>query len=134
MQVAAESSSVFGELIHKYTRAQAIEDGVLVDVTETAKEAGIKFPVAVTIAVHGGYVVPDERSRRWGQSESGRLWDVLSVFRFYAKTAKPATDTITFPVTFIMKERQRHNVMLKAMIGPGDAGEPVVTIMLPNED
>lgn len=133
MPVAAESS-IFGELIHKYTRSQAIEDGVLVDVTETAKEAGIKFPVAVTIAVYGEYVVPDERSRSWGQSESGRLWDVFSVFRFYAKTAKPDTDTILFPVLFIMKERQRHNVMLKAVIGPGDIGEPVITIMLPNED
>ena len=28
------------EIISIYTRAQAIEDGVLVDVTDTAKEAG----------------------------------------------------------------------------------------------
>lgn len=30
------------DIISTYSRAQAIEDGVLVDVTETAKEAGIK--------------------------------------------------------------------------------------------
>jgi uncharacterized protein YunC (DUF1805 family) len=41
----------FGEVIHAYTRAQAIEDGTLVDVTETAKEAGIKYPTAVTEAL-----------------------------------------------------------------------------------
>jgi hypothetical protein len=34
------------ELIHSYSRAQAIADGVLIDVSETAKEVGIVFPVA----------------------------------------------------------------------------------------
>ena len=41
------------EIIYPYTRAQALEDGVLVDVSEIAKEAGIKFPVALTAAVYG---------------------------------------------------------------------------------
>ncbi|MCF5089180.1 hypothetical protein GIW57_03195 [Stenotrophomonas sp. PA-6-5C] len=35
------------DLIHSYTRAQAIEDGVLVDVSDVAKEAGFKLPVAI---------------------------------------------------------------------------------------
>ena len=39
------------EVISSYSRAQAIEDGVLVDVSTVAKEAGIKFPVAMTAAV-----------------------------------------------------------------------------------
>lgn len=43
---------LFGEPIYIYTRKQAIEDGVLIDVTETAKEAGFKVPVAVTCALH----------------------------------------------------------------------------------
>ena len=36
-------------VISSYTRAEAIEDGVLVDVSKVAREAGIKYPVAVTI-------------------------------------------------------------------------------------
>jgi hypothetical protein len=39
------------DLIHRYTRADAIRDGVLSDVSETAKEAGIRWPVALTAAV-----------------------------------------------------------------------------------
>jgi type I site-specific restriction endonuclease len=35
-----EPDPIFGEVIYSYTRAQAIEDGVLVDVTDMAKEAG----------------------------------------------------------------------------------------------
>ena len=38
------------DVVSAYSRAQAIEDGVLVDVSQTAKEAGIKYPTAVTHA------------------------------------------------------------------------------------
>lgn len=38
------------DLIHSYTRAQAIEDGVLVDVSDVGKGADFKLPVAITRA------------------------------------------------------------------------------------
>jgi hypothetical protein len=31
------------DMIHSYTRAEAIADGVLIDVSETAKEAGFRY-------------------------------------------------------------------------------------------
>ncbi len=69
----------FGEVISSYSRAEALEDGVLVDVSAIAKEAGISFPVALTRAVWDKYVeVPP---RVIGQDEQGRLWDVLYMFR-----------------------------------------------------
>src|ERR1019366_6309710 len=49
------TNELFGEVISSYSRAQAIEDGVFVDVSATAKEAGIKFPVAMTRTVWGKY-------------------------------------------------------------------------------
>jgi len=120
------------DIISTYTRAQAIEDGVLVDVSEMAKEAGIKYPVAVTARVWGEVITPDERSRPYGQSETGRLWDVLMVFRYMAKNV--TATQLLFKVIFIMKERQRRTITLKALAGPGDHGEPVITIMFPGED
>ena len=38
-------------VIHVYTRAQAIADGVLIDATELAREAGFRFPVALSAEV-----------------------------------------------------------------------------------
>ena len=35
------------DVIFTYTRKQAIEDGVLIDVSEMAMEAGFRYPVAV---------------------------------------------------------------------------------------
>ena len=42
------NESLFGEVIYAYTRAQAVADGFQVEVTATAKEAGILFPVFLT--------------------------------------------------------------------------------------
>ena len=120
----------FGDPISIYTRAQAIEDGVLVDVSVTAREAGFRFPVAVTRTVWDGYVVPDSRARYY-QDEMGRLWDILSVLRFYVNRGG---SEIHFPVTMIMKKAQRRNIPFKAVCGPGDYAEPVITIMMPDED
>ncbi len=120
----------FGEPISIYTRAQAIEDGVLVDVSAAAREAGFKFPVAVTRAVWDAYVVPDSRARYY-QDEMGRLWDILNVLRWYVRRGG---SEIHFPVTMIMKKAQRRNIVFKALCGPGDSAEPVITIMMPDED
>jgi hypothetical protein len=122
------------EIIYAYTRAQAIEDGELVDVSETAHEAGIKFPVAVTRAVWAKYVeVPEGVAC---QDESGRLWDILWMFRCAA--AKFHGDTLFFKLYVRNHNRERLTrqdlVTLKAVCGPGDTAEPVITIMLPDED
>ena len=120
------------EVIHSYSRAEAIQDGVLVDVSEMANEAGIRYPVAVTRELQDTYIVPDPRSIPLGQSESGRLWDVLFMFRMAA--TRSSDSIMLFQLYFIVKERQRRLVSLKAVCGPGDTPEPVITIMLPHED
>ncbi len=121
-----QSSSPFGEVIASYSRAQAIEDGVLVDVTETAREAGIRYPVALTQAVFERCVALPSRYRGF-EDERGRLWDVLGMFRFAARAT--SGDTLRYRLKV-----SGRLVTLKAMIGPGDTADPVITIMLPEED
>ena len=104
------------------------------DVSATAKEAGIRFPVALTAAVYGQCVeVPEGIT---GQDEAGRLWDVLWMFRCAA--AKFDGSTLLFKLYVRNHNRERLDsrdlVTLKAECGPGDDGEPVLTIMLPDED
>ena len=72
----SEREEIFGPVISEYSRAQAIEDGVLVDVSETAREAGIRFPLALTRAVWESCVeVPRNRKGQPVpcQDEPGRL-------------------------------------------------------------
>jgi len=120
------------DLIYSYTRAQAIADGVLIDVTETAKEAGILFPVAVTAGLYHQYIVPDVASELHCQSTEGRLWDTLWLFRYAA--AGFSGDLLYYEVLYVMEGRKMNKVKLKALCGPADNGEPVITIMLPEED
>jgi hypothetical protein len=51
------------------TRAQAIAGGVLIDVTDMAKEAGCRIPVALTHAVWQQYVAVPDVSR--GRTRAG---------------------------------------------------------------
>ena len=122
------------EVVSSYTRAQAIEDGVLVDVSEMAKEAGIKFPVAMTSTVWGKYVEVPEGVNC--QDETGRLWDILWMFRCAAARFSGSTLLFKLYVRNHNRERldRRDLVTLKAVCGPGDTPEPVITIMLPDED
>lgn len=126
------------DLIHAYTRAQAIADGVLVDVTQHAKEAGFKVPVALTQAAYFECVAWDDRdelAKPCGQSVSGRLWDVL----WMAFQAARKTDGNVAPFSLLRVPREGDSleatmVDLVLTIHPGDAGEPVCTIMEPGQD
>jgi hypothetical protein len=122
------------DLIHKYTRADAIRDGVFFDVSATAKEAGFKFPVALTAAVWALCVeVPPGVLC---QDEAGRLWDVLTMLRFAVRGQSASANVLRFAVHVRNDNRERTPplVRLKALCGPGDQGEPVVTVLMPDED
>jgi hypothetical protein len=122
------------EVIYTYTRAQALADGVLVDATDLAREAGFVFPLALTEALFHGLIVPALDLVAEGQSIQGRLWDLLFVLRFAIAKARN-TDTIRFSVLFLMSAGSTPvPIELKAICGPGDDGEPVITAMLPDED
>lgn len=121
------------QVISVYSRKQAIEDGYLVDVSHVAKEAGIKFPVALTRTVWDGYVEPSEESKKYGQSVNGRLWDTVWMLRHAIRSNGPSS-TIHYSLIYIMKANQRRRITLKALCHPGDDGAPVITIMLPEEN
>jgi hypothetical protein len=120
------------DLIHRYTRAEAIADGVLVDVTMSAREAGIRFPVALTRAVWERCVaVPADVVC---QDEAARLWDVLFLLALTARRSKGALVRFGVHVRNDNSEGVPPLVRLKALCHAGDHGEPVITVMLPNED
>lgn len=119
------------DIIHEYTREQAIADGVLIDVTATAKEAGFQVPVAVTAAVWSRCVAVPEGVT--GQDEAWRLWEVLWILRAHLATPRRVLDCL-FPVPIQNGEQPPEHVMLKAVMEPDRDWKGVVTIMLPNED
>ncbi len=128
----------FGPVIYSYTRADALADGQQVDVTRTAREAGIRFPVFLTRAVFDAYVtVPPGVS---GQDEDGRLWDILWMVRFAIVRAKARRQADGPRIRALLYVRNTNGpaqlVTLAAECGPCDLDDPApaITVMLPDED
>jgi hypothetical protein len=129
-----DSDSLFGPVLFCYSRQQAIEDGVLVDASAIAKEAGFKWPVALTETLYHSYIVPALDLIAEGQSITSRLWDVLNVLHYTISKAKDTT-FLQFSVLLVMTPGASPvSIELTSVAGPGDDGEPVITIMLPDED
>lgn len=130
-------TELFGPVIHRYTRAQAIADGVLIDVTPTAREAGFVHPVALTAAAWADTVAWTRDNDEF-QDEAGRLWDVLTMARITVRgTGTAGQDRIDFRVLRIPNTPRATRPRLTDLvihIGPGDDGEPVLTVMTPTED
>jgi hypothetical protein len=131
-------TELFGDVIYSYTRAQAIADGVLVDVTEPAREAGFRWPVAMTSAAWADCVAWTEgdSQQQIYQDESGRLWDVLWMAFNAIRSANGGTQ-MEYQLDRVPRDGQSIEAQLtslKLVCGPGDAGEPVITLMLPGED
>ena len=132
-------NELFGDVISTYTCSQAIEDGQLIDVSETAREAGFTLPVAMTATVWADCIAwtDDDNKRQAYQDESGRLWDVLHMASHGIRTNKTSGDQLLYQLYRVPRDGHSTEavlVTLKLIIGPGDTPEPVITILLPNED
>jgi Family of unknown function (DUF6573) len=121
-------------IIYSYSRKQAIEDGVLIDLSEWSRETGFSIPVACTAAVWNQYVEPPESSRAAGQSERGRAHDLLWMLYVAIKKQPGAAELLMFEVIFLDAAGKQETVKLKAICGPGDNAEPVLTVMKVDED
>lgn len=120
--------------IFSYTRQQALEDGVLVDLTNWAKETGFRIPVACTRALWDGCLEPPQGTEELGQSLRGRTHDLLWMLYVTIRKSTGASDLLFFEVIFLNRRKKHETVKLKAVCDSGDQGEPVVTVMLPDED
>jgi hypothetical protein len=114
------------EIIHDYSRKQALQDGVLIDLGKyTRKEANtFKCSVACTIKVFE--II---------ETNIGLLEDNVDTLFYNLKISAKGvnTDTIIFKYLYFSEENYKI-IELKAIYHPGDNFEPVITIMMPDED
>lgn len=135
----------WGPVVSSYTRRQAIEDGALIDLSDATDLSGqrlspFKFPLAITAAAFdasiaaGGKWVGNELKLPGLQDVPGRTWDVMWMMLSAIRRSDGGSE-IRFQVSVLVDGvRRRKTVHLKSICGPGDNGEPVLTVMLPEED
>mgnify|MGYP001205399228 CR=1 FL=1 len=127
------------DIVFRYTRKQAMRDGVLIDCTnadfgDLCKQLGIRVNVAMTSGAWAATIGGIDDPIPPGQTIEGRLWDVLYAFRYSISIQGNESDRVFFQVGVKQPDGKREVVSLWSLIGPGDEGEPVITIMLRGED
>ena len=135
------SDNLFSEadIVFRYSRRQAMRDGVLADCSnadfgDLCQQLGIRVNVAMTSGAWEATIGGLDEPLPPGQTIEGRLWDVLYAFRYALSASGMESDRVYFKVSVQSGDKQRKTVSLWALIGPGDEGEPVITIMLEGED
>jgi excisionase family DNA binding protein len=109
-------------------RRDAIEDGELIEITRMGKDIGIRYPLAVS-ARAAERLVPFPNIPQDTVTEN--LWDTLHAFR--EKALATSAPEFLFSVS-LYQNGLVPTLTFKATVSAGDEGEPVITIMTPEED
>ena len=102
------------QIISTYTRAQALNDGTLINISETAKTVGYKYPMAITSTLAADLT-----------GHSAVFWTLYRFAKLIAETSQEGNDLI------VLKDVEGGEAWLH--LGPGDNGEPVLTLMRPQD-
>jgi len=127
----SDYSDFFGGVIHQYSRRQALEDGVLVDMNAVlpVDESPYIYPVACTQYVWG--II--ERASEYTEPKY-LVWDILMM-----STRAVTEDRGNERIFDVMMHEPGLPLAacihrLKIHLGPDDDGYPVLTVMREDED
>jgi hypothetical protein len=113
-------------------REAAIQAGILIDVTPTALQLGITFPVTITRPLWEVGIVTNQSLPE--EDQTSRLRDILLAFRLRLASLTTVSPLLDFPVLLALPpSRVPQPVPLFALIQPDPTHQANVTLLLPNE-
>jgi hypothetical protein len=113
-------------------REAAIQAGILIDVTPTALELGITFPVTITRPLWEAGIVTNQALPE--KDQTSRLRDILMAFRLRLASLTTVSPLLDFPVLLALPPSQvPQPVPLFALIQADPTHQANVTLLLPNE-
>ena len=113
-------------------REAAIQAGTLIDVTPTALQLGISFPVTITRPLWEMGIVTNQSLPE--EDQTSRLRDILMAFRLRLASLTTVSPLLDFPVLLALPpSRVPQPVPLFALIQPDPTHQANVTLLLPYE-
>jgi hypothetical protein len=113
-------------------REAAIQAGILIDVTPTALQLGISFPVTITRPLWEVGIVTNQSLSE--EDQTSRLRDVLMAFRLRLASLTTVSPLLDFPVLLALPPSTvPQPVPLVALIQPDPTHRANVTLLLPTE-
>jgi hypothetical protein len=136
-EFSADRTTPCGEVIYRDMRAEAIAGGMLMDVSETAREVGFQTQVALTATAWSKVVAwsTSDTMRQTAQDEARRLWDVLWTAYIPSRRATGYC-RVPFQLDAVPRDGTAmlpQSLTLHMHIGRGKGEEPAITIMSPEE-
>lgn len=142
-EMSADLIALYGPPLSVYTRADAVSDGVFMDVTdhEVTRRYRLNYPLHLSRALADQYVTWDQEdtARQGFQEEAGRLSDLLSSFTLARRLLTPEQlrgRTMTFGSAAVPRDgvtRSERRVRVYSEITAGDGGGPLMTWWLDGE-
>jgi hypothetical protein len=113
-------------------RQEAIQAGILIDVTADAQKLGLSFSITITKPLWEMGIAPDQTLSE--ETKSERLRDVLMAFRLRLASQTTLSPLIDFPAMLALPPGAvPQPVPLFAFIQSDDQNRPMATLLLPNE-
>jgi len=113
-------------------REAAIQAGILIDVTPTALQLGITFPVTITRPLWEVGIVTNQSLSE--EDQTSRLRDILMAFRLRLASLTTVSPLLDFPALLALPpSRVPQPLPLFALIQPDPRHQANVTLLLPNE-
>jgi hypothetical protein len=113
-------------------RQQAIQAGLLIDVSTDAKKLGLTFSVTITKPLWEIGIAPGQELSE--QEKAERLRDVLMAFRLRLAGQSTLSPLIDFPAMLALPPGSvPQPVPLFALIQPDEQNRAMATLLLPNE-
>jgi len=117
---------IYGDVISRYTRAQAIEDGLLFEVTDAPEAAALfKYPAAITVGLRAAL---QKGQGRILDTYNARLFDVFYMSILASQLQKEETADL-----FYKCRVGGRSLKLWANCGPDDSGAPCMTFGFPED-
>jgi len=118
-------TEIFGEVIHSYTRAEALADGSVIDATYDKGAAVYNCAVFVTAPA---WAVITKGAGKEAEVASARLWDVCSMLAKFGRKASESARVAKVKVG-------ARSPIFRAECGPVDIDDPrpAITIGFPED-
>jgi hypothetical protein len=126
------SDGFWGEPLFGYTRADALRDGVLLDITEPARLcARLEVPTAVTAGLWNALASGEPFN-----PQDERLKEVLYGLLFASVGLIPSRplDSLSAQIRIYRLPVEGKTITVRAAAHLDEAGQPVFTLMLESED
>lgn len=114
------------DVVFSYTRADALEDGQQINISNISNEAGFKFPVFITNSVNS--II--EESLQFGNDWHGVMWDILTILRIEIKNQRSQNNQIHFTVLIKNSQKALNKENFVCEVGPYDFDNPTLTLTI----